>query len=432
MSFINSCTEQTEVRTGQFESRIGIKPICYDDRGTLRRNVYTFAQKGALDRPYVADQVPLWSECTPEGGARFLPTRDADVYAEFGAPKFKSGVDYAKPALGAASLARSQRVGWATANYDVEWVTGGHYVSWRLTPRRGWRAPESMLWPLVLKGLERKGDQFLSKGEPVCHLRAPIATDPNDPMGIVQLPHEWTVDGLVIDTSKAPEGWEIDPTLELQPDAAAGMDTFTNRPVAATNYATNTSIAVYESGVFQCIGLILFTLASLPAGAIIASSTCRLTTTAKPTANLTTTLSRILVANGAWTESEATWNYANTTTSTRWAGDVGADGGADAGCSQSGVDLSAVALSTVSALNNETIGTTHDCAFNLAEFALMQASNQGFCLISVGASYWYIASSDHATPAYRPALTVVYTLAGGGGARRMFIPDLGYFHARGA
>jgi len=120
------------------------------------------------------------------------------------------------------------------------------------------------------------------------------------------------------------------------------------------------------------------------------------------------TFARILAANSGWTEA-ATWNYADGA-SIRWAGDVGANGGADAGCYVSGTDHSATPLATFSWVG-ESPPKENTVAFDLTEFGLMWANNYGFVVWeaagSVATKGFY--ASDHATASLRPRLVIDYT-----------------------
>jgi hypothetical protein len=124
--------------------------------------------------------------------------------------------------------------------------------------------------------------------------------------------------------------------------------------------------------------------------------------------NITVSAHAILAANSGWLES-CTWNYADGAgASDRWAGDVGADGGADAGCSVSGTDYNAVAMGSALFAASEPAYTQHNFALNTAQMAALVAANYGICIRGGATTKGYI-TSDHATAGYRPKLVVDYT-----------------------
>ena len=192
-------------------------------------------------------------------------------------------------------------------------------------------------------------------------------------------------------------------TLTLQPSGASGVDTFLLSSTPDTNNGTVTTLVLRTSR----SNLLKFDLTSIPGGATIISATLTLTLTANP-ANSTVTIYRILPANIAWTELGATWNYA-LASSTRWAGDTGGNGGADAGCTVSGTDYSATQLGTFNTLSGDTAGTQYVVSLNTTEFGLMLANNIGMVIFGASGSSTSVASSDHATAEWRPKLEVVYS-----------------------
>lgn len=199
--------------------------------------------------------------------------------------------------------------------------------------------------------------------------------------------------------------------LVIQPDGAAGCDTYVDQYFPDTNYGTSVTIAITGWSGFRQRALFKFDLSGIPAGATITgvsfvgwSSTVN---------DGTLNFARILAANSGWTEA-ATWNYADGA-SVRWAGDTGNDGGADAGCYVSGTDHSATPLASFSWVG-ESPAKENTVAFDLTEFGLMWAANYGFVVWeaagSVAAKGMY--TSDCETASYRPKLVVEYTAGGGG------------------
>lgn len=124
---------------------------------------------------------------------------------------------------------------------------------------------------------------------------------------------------------------------------------------------------------------------------------------------------RLLPAVSDWVESPAnnrtTWDWLNLNTA-RWPGDVGGDGGTDAGCTAPGVDYaSGTALGSVVIGDvDRSAGYEFAVPFDASELAALVADNHGFKAYSIGAVGGnYVYSSNTSTPSYRPKLIVSYT-----------------------
>ena len=197
-------------------------------------------------------------------------------------------------------------------------------------------------------------------------------------------------------------GWTVDPTLTLQPDAAAGLDTQLRSAFPDTNYGT--SVGMYIScnagGTTWYRILIQFDLTGIPSGSTITTATLSLYL-ADRDGTATYAMNRVLAA-AAWTEAGATWNTRDGTNA--WPG--------SAGCNTSGTDYSSTALRS-----GTLPGTLGEKSFSLdvPEFTLMWQSNYGlvYGISNVAAAYNYYYTSDYATAADRPKLVVDYTLPGG-------------------
>jgi len=199
-------------------------------------------------------------------------------------------------------------------------------------------------------------------------------------------------------------------TLMLQPDGVAGIDAFVTSANESANWWANNAAIQMITATSTQHGFIKFDLSSIPAGSTIYNATLSLWTKIQRSNTATLTVSRILAANSGWTEAQACWGYANLGAATRWAGDAGADGGADAGCSQSGTDFSATALGTSNWADGEGVGTQHDITLKASEMQAMLSANHGMVLrVTTGTRYIEVYSSDEATQTTRrPKLVVNY------------------------
>lgn len=199
-------------------------------------------------------------------------------------------------------------------------------------------------------------------------------------------------------------------TLTLQPDATAGIDTYVTSGTPTQNNATSSTLSM-RSGSQTRTAFMKFDLSTIPAGSVILSATLYLWNATQFTNIIT--FARILAANSGWTEAGATWEYANSATSLRWAGDTGADAGTDAGCTVSGVDFSATDLGAFSTDIGHAVNTQYAASLNTAEMELMLANNYGICARGSAASSHTFRSSDYTVDTtLRPKLVIVYEAPG--------------------
>lgn len=211
-------------------------------------------------------------------------------------------------------------------------------------------------------------------------------------------------------------------TLTLQPDAAAGNDTWLWSSTANTSYANDSVMYALGS---SARSIVKFTgLVAIPGGAVISAGTLSLwPSVTLPSSTLT--ISRVLSANSGWVAG-ATHNYANPT-SIRWAGDVGANGGSDAGCSVSGTDYSSSAL-CIRALGGQVANAEVQFTLDATQLAAMVAGNYGFVIVTdnpSSASIFYTSNSS--TAGLRPKLVVEYTVPGAGGILQSAVFHSGIF-----
>jgi hypothetical protein len=417
--FINPCHERDDLGDGLFRSVVHVKPVAYRDNGALRYIVNDWQDSGIPDRPHIVTQAPFIVSATTDGKRRIHPTRDMAKYFEIGAPYAKVAGVWTQ-----AELGEPQRDGsilqWTRDNFNIYVSMNGHYVKMAILLTGGWQPEDGMFaFPVGLTGLTRSGGIILDEGQPVMRLRRPVVydyanQDDSRPIAhqFVQLDGQWYILFTLPDLAgmSLPV---IDPTYSSQPDSA-GIDTYLKEGDADDNAGDTDNLDHNNNagGTLRRHILIKFDLSSIPGGATVSSGTLSLWWDGGEATIGTFYAHAILSANSAWTESDATWNYAVAST-TRWAGDSGSDGGADAGCSQSGTDYNAAAMGSTgwdNPADNEEIAIS----LNAAQVETMIANNYGFFIRGDQDGIHDMHSSDAAAPdaAYRPKLVIEYTTAG--------------------
>ncbi len=245
----------------------------------------------------------------------------------------------------------------------------------------------------------------------------PLLRNPNAAEGV---PLQWVVTesgGKTLLTVTLPEGdwtgWVLDPTLTLQPDAAAGLDTFIFSDAPTTNWGTNIVLAVGDN-LLDAPGpirsLIEFGgLSAIPVTSIISSVTfSAFENFASDTEGVGTWAVNLQRALRDWVEIQATWNIYST--GNNWG---------TAGCSQDAVDrIAAVSASVVLdgvAANAFINWTGATLIADVQSIVNGDNANHGWLLSApaaeskTGLARNYFASSDHLTALERPKLVVVYT-----------------------
>jgi hypothetical protein len=203
-------------------------------------------------------------------------------------------------------------------------------------------------------------------------------------------------------------GWAT--TWTIQPDAAAGLDTtIAAAPINNYNYGINNQISAGKSSNIIRRALIKIDLNSVPAGTYT-SATLTLTCTGGDGAEARSlSLHRLLAdwsegsQTGAVVEGDgATWDYRNANGAVAW-GAAGA---------QSGVDYVATASVTVS------VSATGTYEFDVTadiQAWLSGTANYGWIVINnaeaTNTTRKLFASSDYATAASRPQISIALELA---------------------
>lgn len=196
-------------------------------------------------------------------------------------------------------------------------------------------------------------------------------------------------------------------TLTLQPNGTDGIDTYLDEAQPSVNTGASPGMLCTNSSGARCRMLLKFDLSSLVGKTIVSATLSLWSANTMPNPG-TFTANRVLSSNSVWNEVEATWDYA-IALPTYWDGDIGEDGGADGGCSQSGVDYSATELGH-STTAGQAANTEIEFLLDPTEFTEMVNSNYGMVIGSSSASISSFRSSDYSTvTTRRPKLVVVYT-----------------------
>jgi len=229
--------------------------------------------------------------------------------------------------------------------------------------------------------------------------------------GIETIPLTWqktTLEGKLILTVQLPvgnfAGWELDPTLTLQPDATDGIDNLLHSINTTTNYGTLDTLAIGENNTGPLLvwrTLIKFSLTALPENSVISSATLSLCATLDRSSNARTF--RVYRQKRAWVETQSTWDIYSTGNNWSTAGGFHVDD-----CEQTDIGSRAfTATETLNEFKDFTLTPTTKAALDLGNGWLLKADTE----VDDG---YYFASSDHATASLRPKLVVVYSLPGGG------------------
>ena len=197
-------------------------------------------------------------------------------------------------------------------------------------------------------------------------------------------------------------------TLTLQPDAAAGSDTYMLSSSATTNYGASNELGVGEANIATNIvgrSLIKFDLSSIPSNATITSATLSLWTNTDYS-NTTRTI-RVYRLKVPFNETQATWNLRASGSNWQTAGASGTN------------DRESADIGSAQILSNESLNTEKQITLDSAKIQEIlngAFTNNGFLItadteLNDGFTY---KSSDHATASQRPKLVIQYTVPSGG------------------
>lgn len=407
MGLITTCAEHDEERGVQHQM-IYIKPIAYNDDGVLRRidTEWTGGEES------IASSGPFEVRMARDGTRRIIPRVAGKLnrgrWFELGAPRYYDGARWV--ALDDGQPVRSRHaVGIEGARASLRVRHGGHFIDEDIVLGDGFR-PARWLLPIDVRGVVFRNDAFWVGNDRVMRLRPFVLMDAaNEEFGRL-IPHTIErVDGrlcavLTPDYSGCFKPI-IDPTLDLQPDAAAGIDTYMNASLTTRQYGTTTTM-MWGAGSQTNRGLIKFNLGSIPAGSTISSAVMSLYVTDDYTyAHRTHYAYRV---RRAWVEptvgethdpaTGACWNRYDATNN--WT---------TGGCEDVTNDREESDVSSVYVDKDVEPPWWINWTFTPAKIEDLDLGN-GWLLKGGANSSLTASSSDNATAADRPKLSITYTL----------------------
>lgn len=404
MAELGKTWERDDLGGGQFRQTLALKPIAFLKQGNYARILNNFLD-GDINFPNVVNEAGFFAYITSQGDWRVHPTRDPQVWFSIGAPY----VNPANPVRATLNpFTRSGNVLTSVnANFDCRIIHGGHYLKLEFPLKNGFVPPSSKVaFPIDSAGITRQGTQLLVNGVVIMNLTPPVVYDAANRLDVRPISVAFqTIGGnnYVVYTLPSMAGMTlptVDPTLTLQPDATAGMDTFLENDVPTGNFGTSSALVIGEinndSAVFRT--LIKFDLSNIPANAVISSATLSLYCTAELSDNAGTF--RVYRQKRAWVEAQATWNiYA---TGNNWA----TAGGFHANdCEQTDIGSRVLtATETLNEFKDFALTPTTKAALDLGNGWLIKPDSE------LNNTHFF-SSSDEATAANRPKLVVVYSYA---------------------
>jgi hypothetical protein len=413
-TYINACTEHVDLGNGQYRRVIGVKPVAYLDGGSYHTIDSTFVA-GDQNFPNVITTAQLKVYRATDGLFRICPTGDPTRYAAIGAPCIKPSSTWNKVSLGTPTIT-ANTVHCHNASLDT-WVRhGGHFLDWQFELLGGYVPPNSQVaFPVDRQGLTQTGRNFYQDGVLVMHLQEPQMIDLADPE-VAPRPITYALSNVsgqwyIVFTLPSLAGLArpcIDPTFSVQPDASAGKDTWISSTYDNKNYGIRNNL--YLGG--GTITLICFSVASVPAGSTCTAATFYCWLDAAAGGTKTVTIYSVASGNNDWIEGasngainagEPCWSWKGYNT-VAWAG--------SAGMSTADTDYESASLGSFVHTNGDAANTAYTAALatdRIAQWFGSDALNYGLMLKSSG-DFAHIWSSDHTTPAYRPKISIDYTL----------------------
>lgn len=411
--------ERDDLGGGQFRHVQNIKPICYRDGTIVKRISSDWSNSGNPTYPHIVADAGFQVAASNTGIMRYFPTRDQNVWFEIGDPVYRDGgvvktFDFSNPTR------QGNWMLWEKPAADFGMRHIGHAVKLGMEIKTAYRPDNrEFAFPLTYNGVVRQGRNMLVDGDIKMRMRPFVAYDyayDGDDRETVKVPHEFrTVAGqeyvvitlpIEMDSMTRPV---LDPTLELQPAAAAGIDTRIYGQVGWENYNFGVSdpLPVGNIASFPSKILYKFDISSIPGGSTIDSASLALVVASWTGANSAITSNNSLVefyegdADGANPSGDgSTWNHRNYNGSVAWSGGAGGGSGSDYDATPS--DSQAV---------NAPSGTITWNVKSIVESWM--STNYGMWMVTTISATIRFYSSDNGTASNRPKLTINYTTTGG-------------------
>ncbi len=414
-------TTGVEVQGREHIYTIGIKARAFRKNGSLRAIPPGFSASGEPQLPHGREGL-LNTRITD----RLNPGHNPQVHIGRGANHIRMSALGTANVAGAAVLDANgnvigRRFDGAWTGADLEWIDIGHRVKKHIYLHEGHpRVFEIRVDDRAgnLVASPRGWDLLDDNDNPVLFATPGYLFKPSDPSALT-LPVKTTVrvqGGKSIYTYTLPAplpgksgwaGWTLDPTWESQPGAAEGQDTWISAVYPTRNYGLDVGLWSGESS-GPMRGLLQFAL-SLPSGTPI-SAICTLQHFYSD--QVTTQSIELHRAITQWYEGAkddaapdagqdgSTYNLRNANGAVAWAGGAGGGSGTDR-----------VATATASTPVTAWGAYTWNVLADIQNWAATPSNNFGWWSINANESIKdnrkRLASSDHATAAWRPKLTVV-------------------------
>lgn len=443
--WLNECTSLDQ-SSGRNTSVVGIAPRAHRVNGTLRAinhrvidagsDPLRLRALGAIDCGIAATLTPGEPVVGVRRNGRGLALVPIGVNARVGT----NVLDGTGNVIG-----REWAGAWTGAK--LRFFFGGHFIRKEIVLSAGhaqtfdFKIRRAGDWTGNLPRATARGfDVDDDNGHPLFFAQKPYLFKPGDetaasvPVNLLlrQVAGEWYL-RLALPAPVAPatdwSGWVLEPTWTSQPGAAAGKDLLLNSGQPTFNYGVFIRIKSANTNK----GLVEFDASAISAGATCTSATLTLYQALTGAAQAwVCTVYSIAVGNAAWGEGtqngaqalagEPCWNALAADgaggVTTAWAG--------SAGLATSGTDYEVANSGTFSGNRSDADGTAYTRTLTPSRVRGWFGSpntNYGL-LITSDQDVGGLASSDHATAAWRPTLTVEYTAGGGNGSGRGRTPLL--------
>ncbi|GEM_PF-2230003 len=408
MRLLTEHAEIEELGNGREQQAIGIAPIAYRRNGSLTRIVNQLGASGDPSLPLgVSELVNFRVRDRLSGNAPLVHFGKGQSHVRF-TPLNTNNIN---------GVVAGNTVTFPNAwnNADLRLSIGGHILHKRCPLRTG----HPRTWNFRFDDHQNFNFDTLSSEE----FRI---LPPSLHRGIETIPLSWVKSvqgGKNILSVTLPDGdfagWELDPTITLQP-GSAGIDTLIQSNAPNNNWGAYNTLAIGQVGVGTYRGLIKFDLSSIPSGALVSAATLSLYCLADASTNARTF--RVFRQKRAWTEGTgsgsatgdgATWDTYDGSQAWQTAGGFGAND-----CEQTDIgSRDFTASETVNEFKDFVLIASAVQAWIAGTF-----TNNGALIKpdTEDSDEYDFASSDNATAGNRPSLAVGYVM-----------PRRGMFHFQG-